>query len=366
MQDKTTGNKTMLPLGTLFVGLISLGLAFYAVGCGDGDLPSASQAAASSQEGDGAQGDRPSAADDASSEEKPRDEAAASTSAPEVPEDAPVLKDEYPALADGVLGHARLVDLPSGVLFQAEGVLITKDDLESDLAQAPEKMRDQLRRNALLILDQKATMELLEILARQKIDAADTLDEKELFQQYFEEMTSTVSVTDSEVEAFYNQNPDMMGGASLEQVEPRIREQLQQQKQQEAVEEHIANVGRDLTLALAAEWVREQAPQMLENAVDKARGNGKPTFVNFGAEGCRPCDMMEPIREKLAEELKEQADVVFVNVRQEQVLSSRYGVRGIPHLLFYDKDGKQVHTHTGFMPEEEIRQWLEKSGVNDA
>lgn len=120
-----------------------------------------------------------------------------------------------------------------------------------------------------------------------------------------------------------------------------------------------------MTVAVSADWIKEQAPKVLDNAVDKARGNGKPTFVNFGAQGCRPCDMMDPIREKLAAEYEGQLDVVFVHVRKQQMLASRYGVRGIPHLVFFDADGKQVHTHTGFMPEEQIRKWLDKSGVKD-
>jgi len=71
---------------------------------------------------------------------------------------------------------------------------------------------------------------------------------------------------------------------------------------------------------------------------------------------------MEPIREKLAEEYKGRVDVVFVNVREQQALASRYNVKGIPHLVFFNANGDFVHIHTGFMPEEQIREWLKKSG----
>lgn len=286
----------------------------------------------------------------------------ASIPAPDVPEDASVLQDVYPALTDGALRHARLVDLPADVLLQAEGVKVTKANLETELKEAPAQMRDK----PFFLFEQVGTRDLLTALARQRVEEADALKEEELFQRYFDELTSTVSVSDDEVQAFYDENREMIGGAEIEQMRDRIRQHLLQQKQQQTVEKHVAELGKETTVGVSADWIAEQAPKVLDNPVDNARGNGKPTFVNFGAEGCKPCDMMSPIREKLAEQLKEHADVVFVNVREQQMLSSRYGVRGIPQLVFFDENGKEVHTHTGFMPEEQIREWLKKSGVTDA
>lgn len=277
--------------------------------------------------------------------------------APAVPENAPVLGDAYPALTDGALRHARLVDLPAEVLLQAEGVSVTKADLE----KAPE----QTRENAFFMLEQLATPNLLRVFARQRVNGAASLDEDQLLQHYFENMMDSISVSDAEVKAFYDENSGLVGNAPLEQTRDRIHNHLLQQKQQQLVEDHIAQLGKEMTVAVSVDWVAKQAPKALDNPVDSARGNGKPTFVNFGAKGCRPCDMMEPIREKLAEEYEGQLDVVFMHVREQQRLASRYGVRGIPHLVFFDADGKQVHTHTGFMPEEQIREWLQKIGVKD-
>lgn len=285
----------------------------------------------------------------------------APTSAPDVPEDAPVLVDVYPTLTDGALRYVRLVDLPAGVLLQAKGVSMTKADLEKQLQKAPEQMRT----NAFFIFEQGATRELLTELAQQRVEGADSMKEGELFQQYFETLTSPTSVSDAEVSIFYDENKGLVEKAPLDQVRDRIRQHLRQQKKQQLIETHITELGKEMTVAVSADWIAEQAPNVLDNPVDKARGNGKPTFVNFGAEGCKRCDRMEPIREKLAEEHEGQVDVVFVHVRKQQMLASRYGVRGIPHLVFFDADGKQVHTHTGFMPEEQIREWLEKSGVKD-
>ena len=331
----------------MFVHLVVVILAIGLTGCGQAGQPS-----------DGAEAERalPSAffAPEAAPIVEP--------TGPVVFENAPVLSDVYPTLSSGVLSQARLTELPPDVILQAEGVSITKRDLERDLDQIPLPMREQARKNAFFMLEQKATYDLLLALAGRKF-GDDGLDDDSLLQRYFGEMTQTAAVSDAEVDVFYKENPEMMGGASLEQIKPSIREHLRQEKQQQIVENHIRGLGRETTIVLSAEWVREQAALVIDNAVDRARASGKPTFVNFGAKGCVPCDMMEPVREELKKEYEGRVNVVFVHVNQEQMLASRYGVRGIPHLVFFDQDGKQVHAHTGFMAREQIEEWLRKSGV---
>ena len=329
------------------IGMLGIALALASAGCGRSESPTAGAEAAGT----------PPAAD----AEQPAAPVAA-IPAPEVPADAPTLVEVYPTLSGGALRQARLMDLPDGVLLQAEGLALTQQALASELAQAPPEMREQLQRNALYVLEQNAKSALLVALARRRIgDAA--LDEDRLLQRYFQELTREVSVADSEIATFYAANRNLVGDAPLEQLQPRIHEHLLQQKQQEAIETHVAGLGGEMTIALSAPWVEEQAALALDNPVDKARVSGKPTFVNFGAKGCVPCDKMEPIREELRIEHEGRLNVVFVHVNQERLLSSRYGVRGIPHLVFFDKDGKQVHAHTGFMPKDQIQDWLVKTGV---
>jgi thiol-disulfide isomerase/thioredoxin len=100
-----------------------------------------------------------------------------------------------------------------------------------------------------------------------------------------------------------------------------------------------------------------------DNPVDRARRSGKPTIVEFGAKGCIPCDMMQPILDKLRKDYPQKLNVVFVHVGEEQILSSRYGIRSIPVQVFFDNKGKEVFRHTGFFPEEDIMVQLKKMGV---
>lgn len=293
----------------------------------------------------------------------PPDKPSKPVPAPAIPPDAPVLSQKHPFLSNGALKAARLAALPEGALLQAEGVSITRADLEAELAKVPEASRDELRRNAFLLVEQKATMALLLRQARAAAPDASADDDDALLRGFFDRIAAAAKVEEPEVEAFFSENPDLVGDAKLDEIAPRIREHLLGQKRQAIIENFVAELGVNTPIAVAADWVAEQAAIMLDNPVDRARASGKPTFVNFGSKGCRPCDMMEPIREEIKQQFADRLNVVFVPVNQERMLSSRYGISGIPHLLFFDKDGRQVHAHTGFMPKEQILSWAEKAGL---
>jgi thioredoxin 1 len=118
-----------------------------------------------------------------------------------------------------------------------------------------------------------------------------------------------------------------------------------------------------MAIEVSAPWVAQQAILAKDNPVDKARGSGIPSLVDFGASGCRPCDMMTPILEALKKKYEGKLNVLFVHVREEQILAARYGVESIPVQVFFDKDGKEVSRHTGFFPQSEIEKKLSEVGV---
>ncbi len=84
------------------------------------------------------------------------------------------------------------------------------------------------------------------------------------------------------------------------------------------------------------------------------------TMIDLGAKACVPCKMMAPILEKLTTEYKGKADVVFIDVWENPAAAKKYGIRAIPTQIFYDKNGKEVDRHVGFLDEKSIRTSLDK------
>jgi thioredoxin 1 len=119
-----------------------------------------------------------------------------------------------------------------------------------------------------------------------------------------------------------------------------------------------------LAMQVNEEWVKAQYALTRDNPVDRARTSGKPTLIEFGATGCVPCDMMQPILDKLCKTYTDRLNVVFVHVGQEKVLAARFGIRTIPVQVFYDRNGREVFRHEGFFPEAEVNKILAKMGVN--
>ena len=85
-----------------------------------------------------------------------------------------------------------------------------------------------------------------------------------------------------------------------------------------------------------------------------------PVVVDFWAEWCGPCKQMSPHLEAVAEELSGKVKVAKINVDENPVSGSRYGVRGLPTLMIF-KDGKVAATHLGAMSKQAIADWIKQS-----
>ena len=90
---------------------------------------------------------------------------------------------------------------------------------------------------------------------------------------------------------------------------------------------------------------------------------GMVTMVDLGADSCIPCKMMMPIMEKLEKQYRGKAAIVFIDVWKDKEPAKRFGIRAIPTQIFFDKTGKEIYRHTGFMGEADIVSQLKKMGV---
>jgi len=272
-----------------------------------------------------------------------------------------------PGLSSGPLRAARLAPLPQGVVLHSTSLQITQQQVTAEIQKAPERVRQQLGQNAFFVLEQLATRRLL--LGEARVSAAKQNPERKgeseeaLIRGYLQAVADRVSVGDEEVQAFYSQNKELVGGAPLESVRDDLKRYLLSEKRQAAVETHIHRLAERAAAEVDEVWTRQQCRLAMDNPVDKARRSGKSTLVDFGATGCRPCDMMTPILAALKKKYAGRLNVVFVHVREEEILAARYGVRTIPVQVFFDRQGKEVFRHEGFFPQEEIERKLVEMGI---
>lgn len=85
----------------------------------------------------------------------------------------------------------------------------------------------------------------------------------------------------------------------------------------------------------------------------------QPVLVDFWAVWCGPCKAIGPVVDSVATAYAGKLKVAKVNVDQNSATPSRYGVRGIPALLFF-KDGKVADQIVGFVPQEAIEEKIKK------
>lgn len=273
----------------------------------------------------------------------------------------------YPDLATGVLKYAKLSDLQNNILVNCGNLEIKNDDLEKIISEVPETMKQQIEKNAFFVIEQEATRKVLVQLAVK--DQADSgvkdvkKDENQQIQSYLMKIAEKAEVSDEDTKKFYDGNLPLFGGAKYDQVKEQIRQYLKQEKQQNLVNEHIKTLGKSLDIKVSLSWAKEQAVAAKDNPVDKARGSGIPLMVDFGADGCGPCDLMTSILKELKEKYNGKLNILFVHVREEQILGARFGIGTIPTQIFYDKNGKEVFRHSGFFPKDEIEKKFTEFGM---
>jgi thioredoxin 1 len=94
---------------------------------------------------------------------------------------------------------------------------------------------------------------------------------------------------------------------------------------------------------MASQAVKEVNDAQFEEEVLKS---DKPVLVDFWAIWCGPCKAIAPVVDEVAEKFNGRAKVMKMDVDKNNATPMRYGVRGIPTLLFF-KDGKVAQQFVG-------------------
>jgi thioredoxin 1 len=251
---------------------------------------------------------------------------------------------------------------------------ITLKYLRQELKKLPDDLRKNYENDLPGFLEELIVKEaLLTEALRFKIDTVTAVKERiktdktkhdniiidELFTRV---VFSGISVTEDETAKFYKDNQSQMNNLTLDQMKPQIADYLIQQKRQSAVESYIANLIQAAKLTRNEKW-RQAEEKKVNNPITAAMKNGLPIMIDFGSTTCLPCIQMKPIIEELQKELPDKANILFINVNEQPVLTRQYKITLIPLQVFFDKSGAEIYRHIGFYPKDSIMVWLNKAGL---
>jgi putative thioredoxin len=113
------------------------------------------------------------------------------------------------------------------------------------------------------------------------------------------------------------------------------------------------------------EQVMGQGPTVVEvtdaDFVDRVveGSRERPVVVDFWAAWCAPCRQLGPVLEKLAEEKGGDFLLAKVDVDANPYTASQFGIRSIPMVIAF-AEGQPVDQFLGAMPEQMVRQWLDR------
>ncbi len=97
-----------------------------------------------------------------------------------------------------------------------------------------------------------------------------------------------------------------------------------------------------------------------QNFEEEVLKSDKPVLVDFWAEWCGPCRMMEPAVESVAAQYAGRVKVGKLNVDESQSIAGRYNIRSIPTLLLF-KNGQIQEQVVGATSKDNIAKLLDKN-----
>lgn len=86
------------------------------------------------------------------------------------------------------------------------------------------------------------------------------------------------------------------------------------------------------------------------------------TLIDFYADWCPPCRIMDPVMEEIGKEFEGRVTFEKVNVDEDREKAQKFMVMSIPTFVIV-KDGKEIDRKMGAVPKEVMAEWIESSLV---
>ncbi len=87
-------------------------------------------------------------------------------------------------------------------------------------------------------------------------------------------------------------------------------------------------------------------------------------IIDFYSKSCRPCMMLLPIMEKMAEEYEGNLTIYKVNVDEEPALTKAFRVKGLPVVYYIPASGSRIKRQDGLPSEESLRTIIEQELID--
>lgn len=92
---------------------------------------------------------------------------------------------------------------------------------------------------------------------------------------------------------------------------------------------------------------------------EKVLESNRPAVVDFWAQWCAPCKLLDNVLHEVAREYEGKVAFFKVDVNESAMTASRYAVRSLPMLLFFE-DGEIVDHAVGSLSREMIAEKLDR------
>jgi thioredoxin 1 len=103
------------------------------------------------------------------------------------------------------------------------------------------------------------------------------------------------------------------------------------------------------------------AAEVIESSFEaEVLRSDRPVLVDFGADWCPPCRMLDPVVDDLAREYEGRLKVAKVDVDANPHLARDYDIMSVPTLIVFHK-GTPVSRFVGFMPKGDLKKKLENA-----